>query len=167
MNEIEKMDELKKRFNISYEKAREVLIETGWNLEDAVVKLEGEGVKAGAGEGGSADGESTKDVVNNIIDQIKGIIQEGNVTKVRLKRGEQTLIEIPATIGVVGLGIMLFSPLMLAVSAIGAVAAVSSEMIFEIEKKDGSIERRYLKWPQVVSEKDNSHPYEDNDEPEN
>lgn len=84
--------------------------------------------------------------VHSVIDQIKEIIQEGNVTKVRLVKKDRTLIEVPATIGAIGLGVVLFSPLMLAVTAAGAVAAISKECTFEIEKSDGSIEKRDLKW---------------------
>lgn len=191
MTDIEKMDELKMRFDITYAQAKEALEQSGGDLGDAIVYLESNDAKpsrASGGRSGQARGgnagkrgsganksddategdndnntsdkqtagntkQDTEAFVKSIIEQVKAIIKEGNVTKVRLKKGEQTLIEIPATIGVVGLGIMLFSPLMLAFTAIGAVAAVAQEMVFEIEKSDGTIERRYLKWPEVVSEK--------------
>ena len=64
------------------------------------------------------------------------------------------LIEIPATVGVVGVGVLLFSPLMLAITALGAVAALSKDMVLEIEKTDGTVERRQLNWSHLGRRKD-------------
>lgn len=156
MTELEKLDELRKRFDITYTQAKEALHEADGDLCEAVINLEKQNTtvnnhaKADYKKQNKGD---TEEFVKNIIEQIKGIIQEGNVTKIRLKNGDKMLIEIPATIGVVGAGIILFSPLMLAVTALGTIAAVSKEMVFEIEKSDGSIERRFLKWPEIVKEK--------------
>lgn len=158
MTELEKMDELKKRFDISYEEAKEALEKVDWDMDAAVFNLEQKKGSVTVESNSSSNDrqqskENAEDIVKSIIEQIKSIIQEGNVTKVRLKNKEQTIIEIPATIGVVGMGVLLFSPLMLAFTAVGAVAAVAKEMVFEIEKSDGTIERRYLKWPEIVREK--------------
>jgi hypothetical protein len=91
--------------------------------------------------------EKTEHFARGVIDQAKAIIQEGNVTKIRLISEDKALIEIPATVGVVALGVVLFSPLLFALSAIGAATAVIKEMAFEIERSDGTVERRSLKFP--------------------
>ncbi len=156
MNELEKMDALKERLNVTYAQAKEALDESDGDLAQALVYLEEQGAGAARGQNEFLgedvkepkwDKENREHFVRGLIEQIKSVIQEGNVTKVRLVSGERTLIEIPATFGVVGLGVMLFSPLLLAMTAVGAAAAVMKEMVFEIEKADGTVERRNLKLP--------------------
>ena len=150
MTELEKMDALRRRLNITYKQAKDALDSVNGDLAQALINLESAGAKPQS-EPPSYWSEPEKsaagNLVRSIIDQIKGVIQEGNVTKVRLKDKGRTLIEIPATMGVAGLAVMLFSPLMLALGAAGAITAVNKELVLEIEKSDGSIEQRNLKWP--------------------
>jgi len=144
MNELEKIDALRERLNVTYAQAKEALDATNGDLTQALINLENQAPVGSAKQ----DKEESENFVRNVIEQIKKIIQEGNVTKVRLKNAEKVLIEVPATVGVVGIGVLLFSPLVLAVTALGAVAAVSKEMVFEVEKNDGTVESRQLSWPQ-------------------
>jgi len=161
MQELEKIDELKKRMNVTYTEAKEALEQCGDDLVEALIYLEKkqvstmEALLADENEKEQKwDKQKTEGFVRSIIDQIKALIQEGNVTKVRLINGDKKLIEIPATIGVVGLGVVLFSPLLLAITALGAATAFLKEMAFEVEKADGTIERRDLKFPGVGSKKE-------------
>ena len=56
-----------------------------------------------------------------LIAKIKELIHEGNITRIIIKNDEgRTLIEIPLTIGVVGIAL---APVWAAVGAIGALAA--------------------------------------------
>jgi len=166
MQELEKMDELRKRMNVTYGQAKEALDQADGDLARALVLLEERGFSPAGGKDMSGadareqkwDMESAENFVRGLIEQIKVLIQEGNVTKVRLISGEKTLIEIPATVGVVGLGVILFSPLLLVVTAVGAAAAIAKEMAFEVEKSDGSVERRSLKFPAFGGKKDDEDP---------
>ncbi|MCL1849645.1 MAG: DUF4342 domain-containing protein [Clostridiales bacterium] len=158
MNELEKLDALKLRMNVTYGQAKEALDKCEWDLASALVYLEEQGFSSTLdfdwGEELDEedhepiwDKEKTDHFVRGIVEQVKAYIKEGNVTKIRLINGEKTLIEIPATIGVLGVGVMLFSlPLALA-AAIGATAAMAQEMVFEVEKADGTVDRRELKFP--------------------
>jgi len=147
MNELEKIDALRARLNVTYAQAKEALDAANGDLTHALIHLEKQIPGDSKPQTAKQDTEDSANFVRNVIEQIKNIIQEGNVTKVRLKNGEKVLIEIPATVGVVGIGVLLFSPLMLAVTALGAVAAVSKDMVIEIEKTDGTVESRHLSWP--------------------
>ena len=153
MNELEKIDALRDRFNVTYAQAKEALDATNGDLTQALIQLEKQAPVDGKSQPDKQDKEESENFVRNVIEQIKSVIQEGNVTKVRLKNGEKVLIEIPATIGVVGIGVLLFCPLMLAITALGAVAAFSKEMVLEIEKSDGSVESRPLSWPNLGRKK--------------
>ncbi len=56
-----------------------------------------------------------------LIAKIKELLHEGNITRIIIKNDEgRTLIEIPLTIGVVGIAL---APVWAAVGAIGALAA--------------------------------------------
>jgi len=156
MNDLEKLDALKSRMNITYTQAKEALDQSEGDLVSALVYLEKQGFSTAAAweeedeaccEGELWDKEKADHFVRGIIDQVKGYIREGNVTKVRIINGEKTLIEVPATIGVVGVGLMLFSPLLVAVGAVGAATAMAKSMIFEVEKSDGTVERHEMKFP--------------------
>ena len=162
MNELENLDAIKERMNVTYTQAKEALEACEGNVVEALVYLEKKGFTAEFPLDDETweeerepiwDKEKTDNFVRGVVEQAKSIIQEGNVTKIRLISQEKTLIEIPATVGVVGLGIVLFSPLLFVISAIGAAAVVIKEMAFEIEKADGTIERRNLKFPNLGSKK--------------
>ena len=158
MSELEKIDALRDRLHVTYAQAKEALDAANGDLTQALIRLEkqvpAEGEpQAKKQEKEESEKEESENFVRNVIEQIKAVIQEGNVTKVRLKNGEKVLIEIPATVGVVGIGVLLFSPLMLAVTALGAVAAFSKEMVLEIEKVDGMVESRHLSWSQLGRKK--------------
>ena len=66
-----------------------------------------------------------------VISKIKEIIHEGNVRRIILKdENGKTFIEIPLTIGVVG---VLLVPVW---AAIGAIAAVAADMTILVERED-------------------------------
>ena len=164
MLDLEKVDALRKRFAVTYEQAKDALEECGGDLVETLVYLEKKGYAyadgqegaAGDDEGAKWDKEKAGDFVRGLIEQIKTIIREGNVTKVRLVNGDSTLIEIPATVGVVGLGIILFSPLMIIVTALSATAAIFKKMVIEVEKADGTVERHELAFQGFWDKKDDA-----------
>lgn len=58
---------------------------------------------------------------DSLISKIKELIHEGNITRIIIKNDEgRTLVEIPLTIGMVGIAL---APVLAAVGAIGALAA--------------------------------------------
>lgn len=173
MNDWEKMDAIKQRLNVTYAQAKEALDMCGGDLAAALAYLDGSGQEEQGGQAASSkwDKETTENFVRGLIEQIKSIIQEGNVSKVRLKKGQQTIIEVPATLGVVGLGMTLFSPLLLAIGAVGAATAFIKELTFELERPDGTIESRTLKFKHsyfkdASSKEDDSETYETEITPE-
>ncbi len=55
---------------------------------------------------------------DNLVEKVKDLLHEGNVTRIIVKNEEgKTLLEIPATVGVIG---ALFAPWLAALGAIGA-----------------------------------------------
>jgi hypothetical protein len=67
-----------------------------------------------------------------ILNKIKEIIHEGNVRRIILKdENGKTFLEIPLTVGVVG---ALVAPIL---AAVGAIAALASNLTIVVEKMDG------------------------------
>ena len=65
-----------------------------------------------------------------LIQKTKEILHEGNVTKLIVENEEgKTLLEIPATVGIVGVFIAPW------LAALGAIAAVATKCKIKVEKK--------------------------------
>jgi len=64
-----------------------------------------------------------------LVDRVKELVREGNVRRIKIKNEEgRTLLEIPLTIGVVGVALI---PVWV---ALGAIAALAASYTLEIER---------------------------------
>ncbi len=72
--------------------------------------------------------ETIKVEGGQLIDRIKQLIHEGNVRRITIRQGEQTIAEFPLTIGVIG---VLMAPVL---AAVGALAALLSDCTIEVER---------------------------------
>jgi len=128
-SELEKIDILRERMGVTYREAKEVLEEAGGDLVEALIKVE-ENKKQGWS--GKVSG-----TIGGIIDEIKKYIDKGNRTRIRLKRGDQTVADLPATVGALGVLAAMLSIELAVVAGVGAVAAVANKITVEIEQADG------------------------------
>jgi hypothetical protein len=65
---------------------------------------------------------------SDLLDQVKHLIHEGNVRRVAIIHDGHTVLELPVTIGVVG---VLAAPWL---AAVGAAAAMLSDCTIEVER---------------------------------
>lgn len=66
-----------------------------------------------------------------LLDKIKDLIHQGNIRRLTLKNEDgRTLMEIPLTVGVVGVALL---PIF---AAVGAVAAVATRLTLVVEKTE-------------------------------
>ena len=72
--------------------------------------------------------ETIKVEGGQILDQVKKLIEEGNVRRIVIKQGSRTVAEFPLTFGVVG---AVFAPML---AAVGAVAALITECSIEVTR---------------------------------
>jgi Domain of unknown function (DUF4342) len=119
MENIEKIDMVRGRMNVTYEEAKQALESTSWDVIEAIIMIERE--------------ETTrKEEIfvrgSELVEKIKEIVRKGNINRLRVKQDDKVLIEIPVTAGVVG---ALLAPQL---AIIGAVAALVSKCTVEIEK---------------------------------
>ncbi|MCR5664058.1 MAG: DUF4342 domain-containing protein [Oscillospiraceae bacterium] len=118
---LEKIDAVRERTGASYAEAKEALEKADGSVVDAIVSLE----------------KRSSVKTDEILEKIKALVKEGNVNKIRVKRGEQVLLTIPVNVGIIG-GIvgLAAAPWWGIVAA--AAAAYGFECKFEIVKDDGS-----------------------------
>ncbi len=65
-----------------------------------------------------------------LVQRVKELVREGNVRRIKVKNDEgRTLLEIPLTVGVVGVALI---PVWV---TLGAIAALAADYTLEIERK--------------------------------
>jgi len=68
---------------------------------------------------------------DNLIEKVKELIREGNITRIIVKDDQgKVLLEMPATIGVVG---VILAPWL---AALGAIAALATRCTIVVERKE-------------------------------
>jgi Domain of unknown function (DUF4342) len=72
--------------------------------------------------------EKVEGTTDQIFDQLRRVIDEGNARRIVVKQHGRTIAEFPLTVGVVG---TLIAPI---AAAIGALTAVLTECTIEVEK---------------------------------
>ena len=74
--------------------------------------------------------ETFKVTGENLLKKVKEIIAEGNVRRITIKdKSGKTLVEVPMTVGVVG---VLLAPVL---AAVGAIAALVTECTISVERE--------------------------------
>ena len=68
---------------------------------------------------------------DNLIEKVKKLLHEGNVTRIIIKdEKDQTIFEMPVTVGVVGVFLVPW------LAALGAIAALASKCKIVVEKRE-------------------------------
>ncbi len=68
---------------------------------------------------------------DNLIEKVKELLHEGNITRIIIKdEKDKVLLEIPATIGVVGVFLVPW------LAALGAIAALAANCKLVVERKE-------------------------------
>jgi len=68
---------------------------------------------------------------DNLIERVKDLLHEGNVTRIIIKNDkDDVLLEIPATVGVIGLVLVPW------LAALGAIAALATNCKIVVEKRE-------------------------------
>jgi hypothetical protein len=119
MENIEKIDMVRDRMNVTYEEAKQALESTSWDVVEAIIQIE------------RTEMTRKEEIFvrgSELVEKVKEIVRKGNINRLRVKQDDKVLIEIPVTAGVVG---ALLAPQL---AIIGAVAALVSKCTVEIEK---------------------------------
>jgi hypothetical protein len=132
---LEKIDLIRDRMDVSYKEAREALENAGGDLVEALVLLESqfEEVPGRLNDLKERWTQKIQGKSDEVVSRLKQIMEKGTATKIRLKQGDRTLLEIPAGVGVLGAVGMLMSTELAVLGAIGTVAALFNRCTLEVE----------------------------------
>ena len=85
---LEAIDAVRERTGCSYSDAKAALEASGGSVVDAIIYL-----------------EQRSDKGSELLEKVKAAVKEGNVNKIRLKRGDEVLLTVPVTVGI-GVGVV-------------------------------------------------------------
>ncbi|MFP4201225.1 MAG: DUF4342 domain-containing protein [Bacillota bacterium] len=122
MDELEKVDEIRRRTGVGYREAREALARADGDLLQALIYLEDS-------DGGDRWAERIQVSGSELVDKVRELIREGNVRRVKVRHNDRTLLEFPVTVG--ALGALLLPTL----AALGAIAAMVTECTVVVERE--------------------------------
>lgn len=122
---LEKIELVRDRTGVSYKEAKEALEATEGSVVDAIVAIEQ------TVDGGVA--RSTIAKKDALVGKMKEVVEKGNVSRIKVTKEENTILNIPLSAGIVG---TLLAPWG---AVAGLVAAFGFKCKIEFVKDDGSI----------------------------
>lgn len=88
MTELEKIDLIRERTGVGYSGAQALLEAAGGDVVQALIQHE--------------ESEDNNSPQAKVVAALQGLIRQGNVTRLRVRKGDRTYLEIPLTAGVIG-----------------------------------------------------------------
>ncbi len=125
---LEKIDIIRERTGASYAEAKEALEVSDGNVVDALIYLENQ----------------KKSPVDDMVTSkeefmawIKDLVKKGNVNRIKIKKDEKVVVDVPVNAGVAAtLTALIWPPIL----ALGLLTAVATKITIEITKDDGTVE---------------------------
>ncbi len=133
MDTLDKIDIIRQRMNVSYQQAKQALEESDGDILEALILLEKYGGKKKQEQEKENDYNKFRVKSQELVDKLKEIIKEGNVSKISIKNEEKTLLEIPVTAGVVSLVLFPY------ITILAGLAAMFKEYTLEINRKKENV----------------------------
>ena len=122
---LEKIELVKDRTGVSYKEAKEALEAADGSVIDAIIAIE---ETVDINKGGK-----TTEIVNDTMDKVQEMVQKGNVSKIAVKKGDETIVNIPVNVGVVGALVAPWGVIAAAIAAVGFKCTV------ELTTTDGKV----------------------------
>lgn len=118
MIELEKIDVLRARLGIGYREAKEALDEAGGDIIKALIKAE----------------EKYGRTRDEMTARIKEWARRGGRSRLRVKKGDKTVMEIPAVVGAAGVLGTLASSQLAVLGLVGLLTAMTRNYTLEIDE---------------------------------
>ena len=128
---LENVDQVIERTGVSYSKAKEALQYSNGDVLEAIIYLENQ--KSDESDGFDKAGET----LDEFKSWIKELIRKGNVSRIKIKKDEKVIIDVPVNAGI---AVAVISVIMPALLAFGVIAAVATKITIEVTKTDGTVE---------------------------
>ena len=133
---LEQVDVVRERCNVSYAQAKEALEACNGDVLEAIIYIE-QNQKKENENSETKDNEYTFNAMEELKNLIKGLIEKGNVTRIKIKKDDKEILDIPVNAGIAASVIAITIPPILAAVVI---AAIATQITIEVTKEDGSVE---------------------------
>lgn len=121
---LEKMDQLRTRFHVSYARAKEVLEASDWDVVAAAIRLESEARPKGFAEELKVTGA-------DLVETLKRLLHEGNINRLMVKDTQgREILNLPVN---GALAVTLLIPI---ITAIGAVVVLAMDYTVLVERSE-------------------------------
>jgi hypothetical protein len=135
---LEKVDMIRERTSVSYEKAKQALEACEGDVLESLIYLEKmQDILNVKNETSNDEENKTSISIEELKTWFKQIIEKGNVARIKIKKDETELIDIPVNAGIAASVVAIIIPPILAA---GVIAAIATQITIEITKEDGSVE---------------------------
>ena len=135
---LEKVDQVKERTGSTYKEAKEALEICGGDVLEAIIYIEGQNENSNMkNPEDNAYKENNSETIEDFKVWLKETIKKGNVSRIKVKKDETILVDVPVNAGIAATVIAVIIPPIL---AFGVIAAVATKLTIEITKVDGSVE---------------------------
>lgn len=108
---LEKIELVKDRTGVSYKEAKEALEAADGSVVDAIIAIE-ETVDV-------KKNNKAGEFVNETMEKIKELVKKGNISKISVKRDDETMVNIPVNVGIVGTIVAPWGVVAAAIAAFG------------------------------------------------
>jgi len=135
VEKLDKVELVRDRTGVSYEKARDYLEKNKWDVVEAIIALEKEKFIF------ESELATMKVKGKDLLYKIKDLIKQGNIAKIVVKKDGKKVISIPVNGGII---LALFFPYFVALSAVIVLMADYELEVEKIKEKDLDIEESIL-----------------------
>jgi hypothetical protein len=126
---LEKIDIIRDRTGVSYKEAKEALEAACGDVVNALISIEEVGNKKWA----ETVTESISVKGTEAMDKLKAILNAGNVSRIKVKKDDYIILDIPVTAGAIGaLAVPIFT-------AVGASVALLTKCTIEVERPNKDV----------------------------
>ncbi len=122
---LEKIELVKDRTGVSYKEAKEALEAVDGSVVDAIIAIE-ETVNL-------KPSNKASEFADDTVEKIKELVQKGNISKIAIKKDDETLVNIPLNVGLVGALVAPWGVIAATIAAFGFKCKI------ELTKDDGSV----------------------------
>ena len=105
-------------------------------IVDEAPKAEEPAAEETAAEEPTAE-EDIKNFADDIVNRLKEMVKEGNVTRIRIRKGDTIILNLPMTVGLIGTALGLVAAPWAVI--LGTISTIGFKCTVEVEKKDGTI----------------------------
>lgn len=128
-DQLEKVDIIRERTGVSYREAKGALDVADGDVVQALIEIEGRD---------RSIFERLQVRGNEFVGQVKTYVNKGTQSKIKVKKGDKTLFEVPTTLGALGVVGALMAP---EIAVVGALGAIAAKINFEFERNEENEER--------------------------